>query len=147
IDVSEYAVSRAREALPHVHLSIGSADAIPFDGPFDLITAFDVIEHVPDLDAVRGSVRDRLGPRGQLVFVVPVYDGITGPIVRRLDRDVTHVHREGRGFWLDWAGAGFEIVEWWGVYRYLLPGGYYAHWPTRRLRRHAPAIAVRARRV
>jgi len=145
LDVSEYAVRQARAARPRAQLAVASAAAIPFDSPFDLITAFDVLDHVPALDAVRAGIRDTLGPQGRLVFVVPVYSGITGPLVRLLDRDVTHVHRRSRSFWLEWAGAAFDIVEWWGIYRYLLPGGYYWHRPTRRLRDVSPAIAVSVR--
>ena len=146
IDVSEHAVRRARVALPRARLAVGSAAAIPFGSTFDLITAFDVLEHVPALDAVRDGLRARLGPEGRLVFVVPVYSGITGPLVRLLDRDATHVHRRGLRFWMEWAGAAFDIVGWWGIYRYLLPGGHYWHRPTLRLRRASPAIAVWARR-
>jgi SAM-dependent methyltransferase len=145
LDVSEYAVRQARGALPRARLAVASAAAIPFDSPFDLITAFDVLEHVPALDVVRAGIRDKLGPEGRLVFVVPVYSGITGPLVRLLDRDDTHVHRRSRSFWLEWAGAAFDLVEWWGIYRYLFPGGYYWHRPTWRLRRVSPAIAVSVR--
>jgi hypothetical protein len=76
------------------------------------------------------------------VFVVPVYDGPLGPVVRMLDGDPTHVHKESRDFWLDWAGERFVIQEWCGVFRYLLPRGPYINWPTQALRRIAPAIAV-----
>ncbi|HKQ60819.1 MAG TPA: methyltransferase domain-containing protein [Candidatus Polarisedimenticolaceae bacterium] len=145
IDVSEYAIGLARERVPRARLAVAGAGAIPFPAPFDLITAFDVIEHVPDLPAVREGIRARLGPRGHLLFVVPVYDGITGPVIRRLDRDPTHVHRRSRRFWLEWAGAAFDLVRWAGIYRYLLPGGYYWHRPTRRLRGATPAIIVAAR--
>jgi SAM-dependent methyltransferase len=146
LDVSEYAVERARAALPRARLAVAGAAAIPFDPPFDVVTAFDVLEHIHELDAVREAIRDSLAPQGRLVFVVPVYSGITGPIVRWLDRDDTHVHRRSRTFWLEWAGAAFEVVEWRGLFRYLLPGGHYAHRPTRRFRRAAPAIAVSARK-
>jgi SAM-dependent methyltransferase len=146
VDVSEYAVRQARRALPRARLAVASAAAIPFGSRFDLITAFDVLEHIPALDVVRAGIGERLGPEGRLLFVVPVYTGVTGPLVRLLDRDVTHVHRRSRSFWLEWAGAVFDIVGWWGIYRYLLPGGHYWHWPTRRLRHVSPAIAVSARR-
>jgi hypothetical protein len=80
------------------------------------------------------------------VFVVPVYDGPLGWLVRRLDKDPTHVHKMPRNFWLEWAARTFEVVEWLGTYRYLTPLGVYVHFASRRLRRWSPAVAVAARR-
>lgn len=117
---------------------------IAFQENFDAIVAFDVFEHVEDIEAVRHALTQRLAPNGCIVFVVPVYDGITGPIVHLLDKDTTHVHKRSRWFWLDWIGKDFDVIQWYGVYRYLLMG-YYFHIPTRRLRKFTPAIAVVAR--
>jgi SAM-dependent methyltransferase len=144
-DVSRYAVERATTAAPDVAFARADIDGVPFPGPFDVITAFDVIEHIPSLDAVATTTRSLLAPGGHFIFVVPVYDGVTGPIIRLLDRDETHVHKRSRDFWLEWAGERFELVDWWGIYRYLVPALGYVHLPTRRLRRLTPAIAVIAR--
>ena len=141
-DVSAYAIESAKRTVPGVVFRVAPAADPGFDGPFDAITAFDVIEHAPDLEAVARAVKSRLAPRGRFVFVVPVYDGPTGVVVRMLDRDPTHVHKTSRRFWLDWASSHFGLLAWEGVVRYLLPGGYYVHVPTRSLRSVAPAIAV-----
>lgn len=147
MDASRYAVGRARRRAPEAAFAVADAGGeIPFAGGFDVIVAFDVLEHLADLARVREALLPRLAPGGRLVFVVPVYDGPTGPLVRLLDRDPTHVHKRSRAFWLDWAGRDLRIVEWWGVYRYLLPGGRYLHRPTRALRGVAPAVAVVAAR-
>jgi SAM-dependent methyltransferase len=142
IDLSEYAIQQAHKSLPGVGLTVASCTAVPFKGPFQAMVAFDVIEHVADLDQVAAFVRSELAPDGAFVFVVPVYDGPLGGVVRLLDGDPTHVHKESRDFWLKWASERFEIQEWSGVFRYLLPLGPYINWPTRSLRRIAPAIAV-----
>lgn len=148
LDVSQFAIDEARRALPQATFEVAGATDTPFHTPFDAIVAFDVIEHVPPLDRVAAAVRAMLKPGGYWVFVVPVYDGITGPIIRLLDKDETHCHRCSRWFWLDWAREqGFELVDWQGIYRYLFPGGRYAHWVTRRLRRFTPAIAVVTKRA
>ena len=145
IDVSEFATDLARKHVPGVTFERAGATGIPFAGPFDLITAFDVIEHVAELDSAGAAIGARLAPHGHFIFVVPVYDGPTGPVIRLLDHDETHVHKRSRDAWLEWASERFEVREWWGIYRYLLPGGWYLHVPTRAWRRFTPAIAVVAR--
>jgi SAM-dependent methyltransferase len=142
LDVSEFALVRARRILPDARLALSSMTDIPFDELMDVVTAFDVLEHVPDLERSAQAVRASLAPHGRFIFVVPVYDGPTGLLVRMLDRDETHIHKRSRRFWLDWAGRHFNVEAWWGIYRILPPLGSYVHWPTLRLRRFAPAIAV-----
>ena len=145
LDVSEYAIAAARERLPDVEFAVSGMERIPFPGSFDAVTAFDTVEHVERPEAVFEAVRERLTPGGRFVFVVPVYDGPVGPLVRMLDRDPTHIHRKARRFWLELASKSFRVEEWLGVWRYLLPLGPYLHFPTRALRAVSPAIAVVAR--
>jgi SAM-dependent methyltransferase len=145
-DLSRYAIEHNQERWPHLVLARAAATEQAFPGAaFQVVTAFDVLEHVPDLAAAGEAIAAQLAPGGLLVFVVPVYDGLSGPVIRLLDRDPTHLHKEPRGFWLRWAALRFQVLEWWGVLRYLLPGGFYLHRPTRRLRAHTPAILVAAR--
>ncbi len=146
IDVSEHAIESARAKLPGVKLASATLETLPFQGPFDAVTSFDVIEHIPDLDQVARIVNGILKPGGIFEFVVPVYDGPLGWVVQLLDKDPTHVHKNGRDFWLSWASKSFEIVEWQGTYRYLTPIGVYMHFPSRLFRRWSPAIAVVVRR-
>lgn len=146
-DVSEFAVAQAARENPRGVFKIAPADARQvFDVPFGVVTAFDVIEHVPDPDAVARAVSEELADGGCFIFVVPVYDGLSGPLVRLLDRDPTHVHKWPRQRWLDWAASHFVLVDWQGILRYLLPGGYYVHVASRTFRRHMPAIIVVARK-
>jgi SAM-dependent methyltransferase len=146
IDISEYAVRVAARSVDSVCFAAASCTAVPFRGPFHAIVAFDVIEHVSDLSTVADFVNSELHESGVFLFVVPVYDGPLGPIVRKLDRDPTHVYKEPRQFWLAWARQRFEIVSWTGIFRYLVPGGPYINWPNQSLRAIAPSIAVTARR-
>jgi SAM-dependent methyltransferase len=146
-DLSEYAVEHNAGKWPDVTFKAASATDHPFEvDTFHVITALDVIEHVPDLEGVAAAVTVMLKPGGLFMFVVPVYDGITGPVIRVLDKDPTHVHKNARSFWTDWAGQHFEVLDWWGMMRYLLPGGLYMHIPTHVFRRHTPAILVAARK-
>jgi len=118
----------------------------PFKGAFDIIVAFDVLEHIMELETIPENIASKLNPGGYFIFVVPVYDGPTGPIIRKLDHDTTHRHKRSRFFWLAWVSSHFTVCQWQGVFRYLFPFGGYLHVPTKLLRRMAPAIAVVARK-
>lgn len=48
-------------------------DPFPFDGPFDLIGAFDVIEHIDDDVGALLALRSRLRIDGHAVFTVPAH--------------------------------------------------------------------------
>jgi SAM-dependent methyltransferase len=145
-DASEYAIQEARARLPAIHFGTSVPGEHPFAGPFDVITAWDVLEHVADLEQLLYWIFQSLAPGGALVFVVPVYDGPTGPIIRILDRDPTHLHKKGRRYWLDLAGGRFQLIDWWGIYRFLFPGGLHMHIVTRSLRKYTPAMACLMRR-
>jgi SAM-dependent methyltransferase len=141
-DISQFAIEQARSSCPDISFAVSTATDLPFDGAFDVITAFDVIEHVPSLEQVASAVRSRLLPQAHFIYVVPVYDGPTGPLIRLLDKDPTHIHKCSRDFWLKWTESNFRLIDWWGIFRYLLPWGFYWHTPTKKLRRYTPAIAV-----
>ena len=52
----------------------GTATSIPFDdGSFDLVTAFDVLEHLDDDGAGLAEMRRVLVPSGHLLLTVPAY--------------------------------------------------------------------------
>lgn len=119
----------------------------PFQGvDFDVITCWDVLEHVPDPVVTLGSFSEWLGPGGILVYVVPVFDGPFGPVIHNLDQDPTHLHRESRRYWLDVTGESFSVLSWHGIFRYLVAARWYVHIPTRLFRRVTPAILVVCRR-
>jgi SAM-dependent methyltransferase len=146
IDASEYAVRLARKRATDAHMAVSDAAKLPFKGAFDVIVAFDVLEHLIGIETIPENIASRLNPGGYFIFVVPVYDGPTGPIIRKLDRDTTHLHKKSRNFWLSWASTHFTVCQWQGVFRYLFPLGLYMHVSTKLLRGMTPAIAVVARK-
>jgi len=142
VDVSAYALARSREVLPTAALCRCTVTELPFaDASFDLVTAFDVLEHVPDLPAALKEIRRVIRHRGTLVASVPVYDGPMGVLVRALDRDPTHVHRRNRRWWLsERLNADFRLLRWHGVWRYYL--GRYWHFRSQIFRCVSPAIVT-----
>ncbi|PYQ07897.1 MAG: hypothetical protein DMF82_02665 [Acidobacteria bacterium] len=147
-DVSEYAVRQARARLPAaVPLFCGSLPALALRRGFDVIAAFDVIEHIADLPCVFADADRLLCPGGLLVFTVPVYDGPLGWLVDRLDHDETHVHRRGRDFWLSQVPASFSVRHYTGVWRYFFFGRFYLNLVSRLSRRWTTAILVVAEKA
>ena len=147
IDAEPRGVAKTAERVPSATVKLYSADHQSFpDKSMDVVTAWDVIEHVDSLDKVAESVTMMLKPDGLFCFVVPVYDGPLGPLVRALDSDPTHIHQTGRDHWQAWADSHFEILEWHGIFRYLVAGRYYVHVPVRTLRGVATAILIVCRR-
>jgi SAM-dependent methyltransferase len=97
----------ARSRLPGVDLIQLDATDMPFQAEFDVIGAFDVLEHIGADERVMAEVFDALRPGGLFVVTVPQYAWMWSP----LDDLVRHKRRYGRR---DLVGklrrAGFEVV-------------------------------------
>jgi SAM-dependent methyltransferase len=146
-DVSAHALERARAALPGVPLHQAGAAGLSLPRSFDVITAFDSLEHATDLDAAFANLRRHLAPGGVLALTVPVYDGLPGAMTRLLDRDPTHVWKKGRGFWRAALGRhGFTPLDDVGLWRYFLLKRRYLFFASPRLREFSPALFLTARR-
>ena len=79
VDADERAVGFCRSrGETHVHLL--ESDALPFeDGSFDLVTAFDVLEHIDDDRGALAEMRRVTRPGGTLMITVPAYEWMWGP--------------------------------------------------------------------
>jgi SAM-dependent methyltransferase len=143
-DISDYAVSQARKLLPDdVLLYSGELDQIDIHLRFDVIACFDVLEHIADLNTALDNIEHLLNPGGLLVFTVPVYDGPVGRLVQKMDQDETHIHKEGRDFWLKLLNStAFNTIYWAGVWRYFLFKRIYVNYVSQICRRWSPAVLV-----
>lgn len=112
----------------------------------DILSAWDVLEHIDDVEAVLLKLKKTLNENGIIAAVMPVYGLPLGPIVHLLDKDPTHVQKHSYQFWLDLFEKHFEILEWQGIFRILLAKKWYVHQPTRFLRTIAPAILIIAKK-
>ncbi len=106
VDISEDALAFCRErGLDKVKL--GAAEELPYeDGTFDLVTAFDVVEHIDDDLAGLREMRRVLRPGGRVLLFVPTFMFLWG-----LQDDVSNHRRRYRLPELQRVleQAGFEI--------------------------------------
>jgi SAM-dependent methyltransferase len=142
LDVSRYALTIARRRVPQVPLHHGAIEDFAAEGRYDVVTCFDVLEHVPALGRALARLHGLLEPGGRLVAVVPVYDTLVGRAVGLIDRDPTHVHRWGRREWIErLRAAGFASLVTKGVVRLPVPG-FFVHGISRWWRAWAAAMLV-----
>lgn len=74
LDSSEEALVAARQRAPSARLWKGILPGgIPPHERFDVVTAFDVIEHVPEVVEALAAMRDAMAPDGRLLVTVPAY--------------------------------------------------------------------------
>lgn len=150
VDTNAYGVEQAQRRVPGATLRVGSYEQLAVASPPDAVVAWDVLEHLPNLDDGLAAIGQALRPGGMLVAVVPVYDGPLGPLVRALDRNPTHVSKLGRGDWLERLPRhGFEVVEHGGIIRKLVLSRWYVHVtrPQRLLRRAGSALYFAAKKT
>jgi SAM-dependent methyltransferase len=73
LDFSAPAVALGRALAPGVRFLVGSAAALPPGERFDVVTLFDVLEHIPPAErvAVFEQIAERLAEGGELILSTP----------------------------------------------------------------------------
>lgn len=94
------------------------ATDIPFTASFDLVTSFDVLEHIPDDQRVLDQMHAALRPGGGVLHFVPQHPSLFSPA----DQQSHHVRRYGRHELQEkLERSGFEIVYTTSFMFFLLP--------------------------
>jgi SAM-dependent methyltransferase len=75
LEVSREAAAAARQRTGLTVIDGYLAD-LPPDAAFDVIAAFDVLEHIADEAGVLGEIKDRLKPDGRLILTVPAHQSL-----------------------------------------------------------------------
>jgi len=106
IDVSAHAVEQARRVV-EVADRVQQADiqeTMPFPHQFELITAFDLVEHLPRPEAAVRQLAQATKPGGYVVLELPTREPL-------LNRDGSHVYRQ-IAYWTSLLeGAGYQILR------------------------------------
>lgn len=115
-DATSFAVARDRLAAQGAARMIaGDIDDLPGDERFDLVCAFEVLEHIDDDTAALAAWRDRLDKGGYVLLSVPAHQRRFGPSdeavghYRRYDRaDLDELLRSAglEAVWVRGYGAG-----------------------------------------
>lgn len=97
----------ARGKMPGVDFIQMDATDIPFHDAYDVVGAFDVLEHIDQDELVMRQVRQALRPGGLFIITVPQYQWMWSP----LDELVHHKRRYSRTMLLGrLQQAGFEVA-------------------------------------
>jgi SAM-dependent methyltransferase len=113
-DGLEFAAAR----LPAAAFFQMDAQHIPFRDEFDLVAAFDVIEHIADDRAVLAELARATAPGGGLLVTVPQHPGLWS----EFDARAGHVRRyRAADLRTRVTDAGFEIVRMTSFVTLLLP--------------------------
>jgi ubiquinone/menaquinone biosynthesis C-methylase UbiE len=127
-DINEFGLNIARSKVPNANILPGSYECVPMEPPPFAVVAWDVLEHIPELDTALSVIYSRISKGGFLIGVVPVYDGPLGWLVQCLDRDSSHASKLSRREWLSKLKKhNFKVVESGGIIRKLIWNRYYLH--------------------
>lgn len=121
----------ARKRLPYVQLCQMDARHLPFENEFDVIGAFDMLEHIPEDEVVLAEIFRAVKPNGGIILTVPQHPWLWSDF----DAFSHHQRRYARADLLKKARtAGFEITFVTSFVTLLLPFLLLS-----RLRRRKPA--------
>jgi 2-polyprenyl-3-methyl-5-hydroxy-6-metoxy-1,4-benzoquinol methylase len=142
-DISGHAVAMACRRTPAAKVLKAGIEDLQIHGPFDVIACFDVLEHVENPAFALRKIRSILKDDGIIAVSVPVYDTPAGWLVRMLDRDDTHIWKQGREHWRSLLKAcGFRLLRDLGLWRWTIFRKYNIFFGGRCWKNFSPAIML-----
>lgn len=117
-DLHHEALSYAKVRLPGVTLLQMDAGNIPYVEEFDVICAFDVLEHIPHDEVALKQIHQALKRQGGVLITVPQHPGLWS----RADEDAQHLRRyTRRDLCQKLIKNGFRIIMVSSFISFLLP--------------------------
>jgi SAM-dependent methyltransferase len=108
----------AAKRVPDAELLQMDARQIPFRNEFDVVGAFDVLEHIREDEKALSEIHSALRPGGGLLITVPQHPRLWSIV----DEYSHHTRRYTRKQLVAKVrGAGFEVVRWTSFVSLLLP--------------------------
>jgi len=121
----------ARKRLPEAKLIQMDARKMPFLSEFDVVAAFDVIEHIQEDDEVLANLFRAVKPGGGCLISVPQHQWLWSPA----DEQACHVRRYAAAdLHKKIERAGFSILRSTSFVSLLLPAMLLSRWSNRRRR-------------
>ncbi len=128
-EVSSAGLAFARSRVPDAELMQMDARAIPYREHFDVIGAFDVIEHIEDDRAVLAEMHRACVPAGGVLITVPQHPALWSPADEHAHHRRRYTAAELRGKLTD---AGFRVLRMTSFVSMLLPLMAASRWFARR---------------
>lgn len=117
-DLHHEALNYAKARMPGITLLQMDARNIPYHEEFDVICAFDTLEHIQDDKEALRQIHKSLKPRGGLMITVPQHPWLWS----RVDDDALHLRRYTRRDLLHkLLESGFRIIKVTSFLSFLLP--------------------------
>ncbi len=117
-EISSAGLAYAAGRIPGTDFFQMDARAIPFVDEFDVIGAFDVLEHIEEDQVVLGQMHRAIRPGGGLLLTVPQHDFLWS----HMDEHAYHVRRyAARDLVAKVAAAGFKVERMTSFVSLLLP--------------------------
>lgn len=111
-------LDRTRERVQRAELRQLDARDLPYEGEFDVVGAYDVLEHIAEDEASLAQIHKALKPGGLVVLTVPQHMLLWGPA----DEYAHHVRRyASRDLEAKLVAAGFRLRRMTSFVSFLLP--------------------------
>src|SRR4051812_25039160 len=117
-DPFDAGVQVAQRRMPDAEVFQMDGRQIPFDAEFDVVAAFDVLEHVREHELVVEQMRDAVVPGGGVLVTVPQHRWLWTPLDDYAQHERRYTHPELRGVL---ESAGLKVVRMTSFVSLLLP--------------------------